>query len=197
MNPATETPRHTLSIGLLLLVLLLATRYHHFGSMLHLPDASWAIFFAVGFYLRRSLWLGVFLGAAALIDYYSITQGGSSAYCISPAYGFLLPAYAALWWGGRIYSRYHSASLATLLPLAITAVVATTVCFLISNGAFYWLSGRFEETTIAEYASRVTRYYPMFLKTTLGYVAAFATAHTAVLWLKDSRPTPDSSGQTR
>jgi hypothetical protein len=34
--------------GLLLAALMLATRSHHFASPLHLPDASWAVFFLAG-----------------------------------------------------------------------------------------------------------------------------------------------------
>ena len=169
-------------IAILLLVFMAATRFHHFGSMLHLPDASWAIFFAVGFYLRKSLWLLVFLATAGLIDYLSISQFGNSSYCISPAYGFLLPAYASLWWGGRFFSQENSYQARSLITLAATVIVATSACYLISNGAFYWFSGHFEDANIAEYFARAMQYYPMFLKTTVGYVAAFTAVHLVLRW---------------
>ena len=169
----------------LFMLLMMATRYHHFGSMLHLPDASWAIFLAVGFYFRGSLWLVVFLALATAIDYFAITKGGGSGYCVSPAYPFLIPAYGALWFGGRWIARHRGGGMADIVRLLVVAVVATTVCFLISNGAFYWLSGRFEQTSMAEYLTRALRYYPMFLRTTMLYVVVFAALHAIVMLLRD------------
>ena len=169
----------------LFMLLMVATRYHHFGSVLHLPDASWAIFIAVGFYFRSSLWLAFFLALAAAIDYFAITKGGSSGYCISPAYSFLIPAYGALWLGGRWYAGHRSGGAADLARLLAMAAVVTTVCFLISNGAFYWFSGRFEQTSVVDYLARVLRYYPMFLRTTMLYVVVIAALHAIVAVLRD------------
>ncbi len=42
---ATFTPKTPLVIALLLAAGMAATRFHHVGSALHLPDASLAIFF--------------------------------------------------------------------------------------------------------------------------------------------------------
>jgi hypothetical protein len=39
-----------------------ATRFHHFGSAMYLPDASLAVFFLGGLYLRRALAFGARLG---------------------------------------------------------------------------------------------------------------------------------------
>ncbi len=169
-----------------LLLFMAVTRYHHFGSALHLPDASWAIFFAAGFYLSRLRWLAVFLAGAGLIDYLAITQGGSNGYCISAAYPFLIPAYGSLWLGGRWLQRYQGFAPATLMYLAMSALVAVTLCFVISNGAFYLFSGRFGELSFAEYGVRFFKYYPMFLKTTLGYLAIFALLHVLAHKMKGS-----------
>ncbi len=169
----------------LFMLLMVATRYHHFGSILHLPDASWAIFLAVGFYFRGSLWLVSFLALAAAIDYFAITKGGSSGYCISPAYPFLIPAYGALWLGGRWFAGHRGSGATDIARLLAVAVVATSVCFLISNGAFYWFSGRFEQTSVAEYLARLWRYYPMFLRTTMLYVVVFAALHAIAAVLRD------------
>ena len=51
----------TLAIALLLAVGMAATRFRHFGSAIHLPDASLAIFFLAGFYLRASVFFVVLL----------------------------------------------------------------------------------------------------------------------------------------
>ncbi len=42
------SPRSALAIGLSLALLMAATRSHHFATALHLPDASWAVFFLAG-----------------------------------------------------------------------------------------------------------------------------------------------------
>ncbi len=172
-------------VGVVLVLLMITTRYHHFGSVLHLPDASWAIFFAAGFYLRRFFWLAGFLALAGAIDYFAITQGGTSGYCVSPAYPFLIPAYGALWLGGVWLARHYRGMTVDVVRLAVAATLATTLCFFISNGAFYWFSGRFEAPSVAEYLDRFFRYYPMFLRGTLGYLAVFAAIHAIVVILRD------------
>ena len=92
---ATAIPRTSLVIALLLAAVMAATRFHHFGSAISLPDASLAIFFLAGFYLRSPLLFAGFLAEAALVDYLAITYGGVSDWCISPAYVFLIPTYAS------------------------------------------------------------------------------------------------------
>jgi hypothetical protein len=84
-----------------------ATRSDHFAGELHLPDASAAVFFLAGVYLRPMWMLSALLVEAAFIDYLAIAVGGVSSFCISPAYGFLLPAYGALWLAGRWYAVRH------------------------------------------------------------------------------------------
>jgi len=48
-------------IGLILVAAMAATRFHHLGDALHLPDASWALFFLAGVYLSPA-WLLVLVG---------------------------------------------------------------------------------------------------------------------------------------
>jgi hypothetical protein len=61
------TQRHQTIVALLLALLMLATRGHHEISPVHLPDASWAIFFLAGLYLRPGwLFAGFFLLAAGM-----------------------------------------------------------------------------------------------------------------------------------
>ena len=98
----TLSRRNTLVLALALSALMWATRGHHFMSVTHLPDASWAIFFLLGFYFRQKVMiLPLFLAQAAVIDYVSITHFGVDDYCVTSAYPFLLPAYSALWLAGR------------------------------------------------------------------------------------------------
>ncbi len=171
-------PAHEFLIAAALFLLLIATRFHHFGSALHLPDASWAIYLAGGFYLARFSYLAVFLITAGVIDYFAITQFGTSNYCISPGYAFLAPAYASLWLGGRWFRKQYQFNWSTLLPLAGATIVSVAVCFLISNGAFYATSDKFTEMSLIEYSNSVKQYFLPFLKTASGYVAFFAIVHS-------------------
>src|SRR5690606_32608126 len=90
-----------------LALLILLTRVDHFGSAMHLPDASKAVFFLAGFYLTQAAGRGSNLGFWALlllvvaIDFISFgLSGRETALCLTPSYPFLLPAYGALWFGG-------------------------------------------------------------------------------------------------
>jgi hypothetical protein len=165
-------------IGVALIGLMAATRSHHFGSAAYLPDASLAVFLLAGFYLRSPWMLLVLLGEAALVDGLTI-EGGTSSFCVTPAYAFLLPTYAAMWLGGRLYRRVHTWSWQTVLPLAAIAVVSTLVAFAISNGSFYVLSGYFSNLSWNEYAAQFIKYLPPYLVSTCTYIAVAAIVHAA------------------
>jgi len=155
---------YPLPIGLLLAALMTATRSHHFASTLHLPDASWAVFFLAGALLPGWLPLAALLLLAGTVDYLAITFGGVSAFCVSPAYVALLPAYGALYAAGRWYAGRHRPLWRSLLPFSGAALAGTAVCELLSSGGFYFLSGRFTEPTVTELGARLARYFPHALE---------------------------------
>lgn len=160
----------THGILLTLALLMLVTRFHHFGAATHLPDASLAVCFLGGFYLHGwRPFLGL-LALAGVIDYIAITQFSVSDYCISPAYILLIPAYASLWVGGRYAAEKTESGLWSLPLLASILLAGTTLAFLISSGGFYLLSGKFPDLSWSGYALRVARYYPPYLEGTLFYV---------------------------
>ena len=160
-------------IVLLLPMLMLATRMDHFGSAVTLPDASLAVFFLVGFYLRRFVGFIMLCALAAGIDYWAITARGVSDFCVTAAYGFLLPTYLAVWWAGR----WASTNTYNKVLLVSVTVVSVLLAFLISNGSFYLLSGHFAELSMVEYTSRVARYLPPYLVAPLGYLSVAALFH--------------------
>ncbi len=167
--------------GLVLLAgVMLATRFHHFGSVTHLPDASLAVFFLTGFYLRRAVYLVPLMLLAGGIDYLATQHMGVSDYCISPAYGFLIPTYAAMWFGGRWYAARHSLSMASLAPLTVALLVSGSAAFLVSNGSFYLFSGRYPDMNWGEYAQRVSMYYLPYMSGAIFYVVLAALAHIGV-----------------
>ncbi|WP_369940147.1 hypothetical protein [Xanthomonas medicagonis] len=148
MTPST----HRLPVLLLLVSLLAATRINHFGAI---PDASWAVFFIGGFYLRGwTRWaFPLLMGLAVLIDYLVIRGQGLDFwqhYCVSPAYWCLIPAYLALWTGGALAALgYRGADWRALRSTAGNFVVAVALCHLIAQGSFYWISRSVPNPTVA------------------------------------------------
>ena len=181
----TCSPRAQAVIGVSLAAIMAATRFHHFGDALHLPDASWAIFFLAGFYLSPAWLLGLMLEAVA-IDLAAIGWMGVSAYCLTGAYAGLQLAHLALWVGGRLAS-WRLRDTATLLPAAGLALGATLVAFALSNGSFYWFGGRVSDTSLAQFGQTFIDYAPRFLASTLGYLAAATLLHVLFTSLGQGR----------
>lgn len=180
-------PIHILAFTALALVMA-ATRIHHFASI---PDASWAVFFVAGFYFSKQTRLAfpLLIVVAFLADWYAIASAGMNFlghYCVSPAYWFLLPAYAALWFGGRWLAQ-HEAGLRwrSLGFLAGALLVSVSVCYVLSNGSFYWLSdswgGADATRSLSGWFANLGHWYLPFLKVTVMYVAVAALLHTAFL----------------
>ena len=157
-----------------LIALMVLTRFHHFGDVLHLPDATLAVFFFAGFYRKKAL-LGFLLILAGLVDYAAF-QNGVSDWCVSPAYAFLIPTYAAMWVAGRYCATYNDMKVMELIKSVGLLVLAASVAFAISNGSFYLFSGRFEGLSLVEYFVRVAKYYPSYVGASMIYgVAGLAT----------------------
>lgn len=167
-----------------LLLLMLVTRGHHFASVNVLPSASWAVFFLAGLYLSRNFWFPLFLALAAALDFSAIFWGGASSYCVSPAYGFLLPAYGSLWLAGRWLSKHIAFQWSSLLTLTLAISLATATATLFSSGGFYWFSGRYTEPNLLELASRFATYLPKYLATMSFYVAIALVCHIAIHFSK-------------
>ncbi|PWB58535.1 MAG: hypothetical protein C3F18_02285 [Nitrosomonadales bacterium] len=178
------TSRQQLAIGFGLVLLMALTRSHHWAALHSLPDASWAVFFLAGVYLR-SLWIApaLMLGAA-LIDYAAITWGGVSSFCISPAYWLLVPAYASLFLAGRVYARHHRLAWSALPWLLVFTLAGALAAELFSSGGFYFLSGKFAEPGLGEFIPRLVKYFPRMLSTMAAYLGLAALIHIAAASLR-------------
>ena len=174
-----KTHKNTLIIATVLGLIMLATRFQHFGSPVHLPDASMAVFFLAGFYLRRLSLFAIFLALAGLADYVSIA-GGVSGWCVTPGYFFLVPAYGALWLAGLWLVRHYQRSWNGLGMLVAAVFLGTVLAFLISNAGFYFYSGYFANLTIAGYVERVTQYFWPYLFTVFAYIGMATVLHFAL-----------------
>jgi hypothetical protein len=178
-NNMISVNRKQLGIAAVLGLLVAATHGHHFATAFHLPPATWAVFFLAGFYLRRGWVFAALLAEVVLLDYVAVTVGGVSSYCVSPAYGFMLPAYGALWLAGRWFSRRYSFSLNALPAMAGSAVVGATLAELFSSGGFYFFSGRFAATSLTEFAGRIAQYFPQTLSSFAFWMGIAMIVHVA------------------
>ncbi len=182
----TLSIRNQIMIGLVLALLMIITRGHHFASLQNLPGASWAVFFLVGMYLRSAWPLLGFFALSWWLDFAAYTWGGTSGFCLTPAYIFLLPAYSALWFAGRWYAHQHQFAWRTLMPLSLSILVGFGICQLISSGGFYFFSGRFEDTTLVELGQRLIKYSPMYIESFMFYIGITAVVHAAFAMLHNS-----------
>ena len=174
----------------LLAALMVATRLNLPASITHwgpVPDASWAVFFIGGFYLRSwTKWaFPMLIALAVLVDYVVITGQGMSFwthYCMSAAYWFLVPAYFSLWLGGMLVRRtYKEANGKSLAVLVASLFAAVVVCHLLSQGSFYWLSDSVLEPTFAGWWKNYTDWFLPYLRTTAIYVGLAVIVHVGVL----------------
>lgn len=167
-------------IGLALALFMIVTRSPQLPVPELLHSGSWAVFLAAGVYLGSNWALPAFLGLAFALDAAALGWGGVVAYCFTPAYGMLIPAYGCLWAAGRWYASHHRLNLATLAPLAAAVVVGGLACEAFSSASFYWLSGQFAAPSLAEFAAREARYFPAYLATLAFWTTVIAFIHVAV-----------------
>ncbi|WP_312914048.1 hypothetical protein [Stenotrophomonas sp.] len=172
------------AIILSLLVLLMAgTRLNHFAPV---PDASWAVFFIGGFYLRNwTRWaFPLLMGLAVVVDWVVISNQGMSFwqhYCVSAAYWMLIPAYFAMWAGGMLLRRYYTgASLKSLGLLAASVIGSVALCHLIAQGSFYWISASVAEPSVAGWAKNYSDWLLPYMRTAAMYVGAAAVVQVIV-----------------
>lgn len=188
-TPSTISLKQKYTIGGLLLLAMILTR----GNITaHLQDASWAIFFLVGFYLRgfslARYAFPVFFLAAFVIDLVVIDAQGGTHYCFTPSYPFLIPSYLAMWFAGSWFANNSQESALGLFKFVGAALVGTAVCFLISNLGFYYFAGKFEAMSLMQYAQSVSKYLPAYLTTTGLYLGFVAIVHLAVHGRKLGNP---------
>lgn len=191
----TLSIRNQIVIGWLLALLMILTRSHHFASMQNLADASWAIFFLAGIYLRSTWPLLGFFVLSWWLDFAAYTWGGVSDFCLTPAYVFLLPAYASLWLAGRWYANRYQFAWRTVVPLSLSIMAALILCELFSSGGFYFFSGRFTDTTLSTFGAQLIKYFPLYIETFVFYIGIAVVIHSLfALIVKSIHPRNTTAG---
>lgn len=167
-----------------LALLMAASRGHAFDHFSP-PDASWAVFFIAGFHLRGA-WRWAFPALMLLavgVDWWVINGQGIdfwNHYCVSAAYWFLVPAYAAMWLGGAWVRRgYARADWESLGRLALAFVGSVLACHLLAQGSFYWLSDSVADPTVAGWWKNYTDWLAPYMVTAANYVGIAAVLQVA------------------
>lgn len=175
-----------------LIALMASTRSHHFDSVTHLPDASLAVFLLAGFLLP----LGVFpvlLVVAGAADYAAFNYAGISDWCFSPAYWFLIPTYAVLFYAGRFYATQHSLNARGLGLFSGIALAAVSAAFLISNYSFFLFSGRYSDVSVSDYTASITQYFVPYLSSAAMYLVPAVLLY-AVFTLRNAQTAGKHAG---
>ena len=167
-----------------LVILMAATRFHHIGSALHVPDASLAAFFVGGALLPLTGFVGLMLAVVGVDALAMAMSGKGGAYglgfCFTISYAALPFALGALWWMGRRIARLQTVSLRNAGLTLVGWWLAASVAFLLTNGGFYWFSGRYEDPHWAEYIARANQYYLPYVTRSLPYLLIAAVL--AAVW---------------
>ncbi|HET8899558.1 MAG TPA: hypothetical protein VFN09_12375 [Rhodanobacteraceae bacterium] len=169
------TGKQAAIVALALAAAMFFTRCVYFELSTVCANATMAVMFLGGIYLRRRAWLAGFLLLAAGIDATSIALGWIPASLITRASIFEPIAYAALWYVG-CRSAMHGLSRVALIGVALLATVAA---FALTNGSFYFLSGFFPATSVSGWLANYAHWAPLFVGTTVAYVGAVLLAHEA------------------
>lgn len=162
-------------IVVFLLIVMAITRT---GYISLIQDASWTVFFLVGFYLRSYIGLPIIILLAIIIDFSMIkAQGGHQDYYLSPSYLFIIPAYAALWFAGRFFANRYDESIKGLFMFITAAVIGNIACDLISSAGFFWMSAELVELEFTQFFERTVDFMPVYLKTTMLYLSIATIIH--------------------
>jgi hypothetical protein len=181
-----QTFKTTASIAAVLGLWMLATRLPDASALLHLRDASMAVFFIGGLLLRRHAGFIGLIALAFAIDVSVFARQDMLDACFTPAYAFLLPAYAVLFYGGRLLAARFDGGAAGLGLAALAGLGCAALSFLLSNGSFYLFSGAFAELGLAAFVEQFLRYAPGFVLTGFAWIAVGLVASAMVLragWL--------------
>lgn len=148
---------------------ILLTRSMEFAFPATPPDATLALMFLGGMWIRR--WPGFvgLMAAAFAADWIATGTLDVPDFCFSPAYAGLVPAYLAAWGCGWWLQRKWPQ--ASPLGWLAAALLATTAAFIISNAFWYAFSESFAGWSVADFGMRVLIYYPAYAGVVLVYVA--------------------------
>lgn len=163
-----------IAIFVVLTVLMLATRTHHFPSLNNLPSASIAVFFLAGMYLRNIKVFWFFYILSVSIDLASSYFRGSFGDCITVSYPALVLSYGVMFTAGYYAKPQWQRNVwqINVSKVAISLLIGSAIAFFISNGSYYTLSGNFPQLSWTEYTARVDKYFFKYISNPVFYVVS-------------------------
>jgi len=170
----------------IMMLMMVATRYNHFFNQTLLSDVTWAAFFMAGLVIASRLAPVLLMVGVLVLDLgwrlFADTTTIDSTGCVSSAYPFLVAAYASLWLIGRLTARFADVSLKGLAITYVGLTAGVFTSFLISNAAWYALSGQVDAMSVSEFSTAVTPYFLSFLQG-----AAFWLSLSVAAWFSLSK----------
>jgi hypothetical protein len=97
---------------------------------------------------------------------------------MSVGYWGLIPTYAMVWGAGRWLAKQTKPF--ALSSYVLTAWLATTLAFLISNAFWYAFSDKVNTLLVLEFAERVAQYYTPYVAYALMYLGIAWVVYGAV-----------------
>jgi hypothetical protein len=149
----------------ILALLLVSTRFGHFGHGLEWIDAAWAVFLLGGALLRGAPALLGLVALAGAVDVVASALG-VSAECMSLGYLSLLPTYATLWWAGRLGG---AGDMRKLPRIAMATVLGSVAAFAITNAGHFAFSPDVATMPLRTYVLAVFPYLPSYVVVALAY----------------------------
>jgi hypothetical protein len=158
-------------LTLIFVALILVTRTNSNSAIIDPPDATLGVFFLAGLWACGSLSFGLLFGACVAADFISFALGVSD-WCFTPAYVFLVPTYACLWYTGHFSRKLEISKVSGLAKLAAWLMVGCIGAYFISSQSFLMFSGRYPATlSTVEYWSKIFPHFPRYIEWAYAYTA--------------------------
>ena len=145
-------------LSILLVALILVTRTNYSSAVINTPDITLAAFFIAGLWLPSVAIFVLLFATCVLADMLSFAAGVSD-WCFTPAYVFLVPTYACLWYAGKFSRNLDLFKVVDVAKIAAYVVIAIVAAYIISSYSFYYFSGHVTATNALKYTEGLAHYF--------------------------------------
>lgn len=187
----TLNTRTRWAIGAAIALIVAVTHGQHSGNTFHLPPATWAAFFLVGFYLQRIEVFAVGLSVVFGLDMVAVSTIDPDVNLLNPAYVWMGMAYGVLWFAGRWFAPRCSLSRSGLYSLAVSLASILMAEFLASGG-FYFFSGTIASRDLAGLVNYLMTWMPQTLQSFFFWIVPAGLVQAAFMLAQARRGGPVS-----
>ena len=181
-------------LALTLVALILITRTHSSSLNVNLPDVTLAAFFVAGLWAPSLLVFALLFAAGVAADLASFAMGVSD-WCFTPAYPFLVPTYACLWYAGYVCRNTDYLKVGGAAKVVACFLLACAGAYFISSHSFYVLSGHesVSAKSAMEYWSGILKWFPSYI----GWASIYSVLALAVAAVARTMSTDRTSDSLR